>query len=255
LAFALAVVSACTLYSSHSSGGGGGGGSTGGAAGRADAGGDTDGGAGGAGGGAGAPTPLPACGTDAPASGAQCTATANPDCRTAGYACSCACPAMAACAWSCSFADLASLADVHSLTITVGCKDANAPTMSLSIDAGFRAAAGGPALTIKNITPQVLGTGINQFACTFDVQPLIVGPIAPGTEQPATLSIGPTTCSAGTALNTLCKACGASARVALLLELDNDGSNPSLSNGAYSLTLARSSSSADGALFPIACTF
>jgi hypothetical protein len=129
-----------------------------------------------------------------------------------------------------------------------------APTMTLSIDAAFRAAAGGPALTIKNISPQVLGAGANAFVCTLLAQPLVVGPIAPGTEQRATLSVGPTSCPGGTMMNTLCSACGGSARVALLLEVDNDGSNPNLSNGGYALTFGRSPSSPVGTLFPIACT-
>src|SRR5260221_1194261 len=161
---------------------------------------------------------------------------------------------MTTCAWSCSFQDFASLVDLHSLAITVGCGDPSAPTVTLSIDAGLRAAAGGPALTIKNISLQVLGDGANAFVCTLPAQPLIVGPIAPGTEQPATLGAGPSSCAGGTALNTLCGACGGSARVALLLEVDNDGSNPNLSNSGYSLTLGRSSSSPVGTLFPIACT-
>jgi hypothetical protein len=161
---------------------------------------------------------------------------------------------MTSCAWSCSFQDVASLVDLHSLTITIGCKDPNAPTVTLSIDAALRAAAGGPALTIKNIAPQVLGVGPNAFVCTLPVQPLSVGPIASGTAQPATLSVGPTSCAGGTALNKLCGACGGSARVALLLEIDNDGSNPNLPNGGSSLTLGQSSSSPVGTQFPIACT-
>jgi len=115
---------------------------------------------------------------------------------------------MTTCAWSCYFQDFASLVDLHSPAITVGCRDPSAPTLTLSIDAGLRAAAGGPALTIKNINPQLLGAGANGFVCTLPEQPLIVGPISPGTEQPATLSVGPSSWAGGTALNTLCGACG-----------------------------------------------
>jgi len=280
LALSLSVVSACTLYSTNHSGDAG---LTGGSSGRGGVGGDSKGGAGSsgrdgasadidgsAGGAAGAPTPPPACGADAPASGASCAPTSNADCRTGGYACGCACgcgayctnvpppctcpPAMTTCTWSCYFQDFASLVDLHSLAITVGCANPSAPTMTLSIDTGFRAAADGPALTIKNISPQVLGAGPNAFVCTLPAQSLIVGPIAPGTEQPATLSVGPTSCTGGTALNTLCSTCGGSARVALLLEVDNDGSNPNLSNSGYSLTFGRSPSSPGGTPFPIACT-
>jgi hypothetical protein len=161
---------------------------------------------------------------------------------------------MTTCAWSCTFQDFASLVDLHGLAITVGCSDPAAPTMTLTIDSGFRAAAGGPALTLKNISPQVLGTGANAFVCTLPAQQLVVGPIAPGTEQRAALFVGPTSCPGGSMMNTLCGACGGTARVALLLEIDSDGSNPNLSNGGYYLTLGRDASNSVGTVFPIACT-
>jgi hypothetical protein len=161
---------------------------------------------------------------------------------------------MTTCSWSCYFQDLASLVDLHSVALTVGCQDPSAPTMKVSMEAGFRAAAGGPALTIKRISPQVFGPGANGFLCTLPEQPLVVGPIAPGTELQARLDVGPQSCPGGTMMNTLCNYCGGNARVTLLFELDTDGSDPNLRNSGASAILGQSPSSPLGAQFPIACT-
>jgi hypothetical protein len=251
-----------------------GGKSDGAAGGVSGAGGAGTGGAAGSAGAGGAPAPPPVCAASEPALDATCTPAASPACHAGGYTCGCACScgsfcinlpppctcpqAQTVCNWSCYFQDFAGLVDLHSLSISVGCANPSAPAVTLSLDVTFRAAADGPALTIREIVPQIAGgdgNGPDLFDCNLPMQPTTVGPIAPGTEQRITLAIGPASCTGGNQGTAICNACGNSARVSLLLDIEQTSAGQSLpAQDATSFRFGQSASTPVGTLFPITCT-
>lgn len=228
-------------------------------------------GAGGVGGaGAGGAPAIPACGAAAPAGGATCDPSVNGVCRLGGLHCSCTCqcgnlcanvpspcscppPPASTCSWGCFFVDFDALFDPQSLNISLDCSNPSAARITVSVAAGLRADADGPPLTVSQFQPIVAGA---DFRCTLPQATATVGPIAPGSEQMTTFTVGPTNCIGGSGKNApdaLCAACGTSAGVTFSLALNVGGSAREASGGYY-FTVGSSPTNSAGTQFPIACT-
>lgn len=157
------------------------------------------------------PTPMapaPACAASVPADGAACDVDADAACSDGGFGCSCQCECYSnqggagsgttcvePCAWRCSFQDQA-FVSLDAASVNVDCSTSPA-TLTATVDLTFHAPATGPAMVFELQPLRVqMEKGAEGFSCDApDVPtPAAIGPLAPGSAQSQTYTIGPLPC-------------------------------------------------------------